>query len=309
MNAASSSAPAAQPPDRTGLAQGVGAYLIWGALPVYFAALAGPRADEIVAHRILWSLVLLAGVIAVMRRGAALVSALRNPRALGMLAGSATLISVNWLTYILAVQNGHVLAASLGYFLNPLVNVVIGVVLLGERLTRVQTAAVGLAAIGVLVLAAGAGTTLWISLVLALSFAFYGLIRKLAPVESVEGLTIETLLLAPFAGGFLLWLGPVNDFGGDMGISLLLAASGIVTATPLLLFAAAARRLPYSTLGLLQYIAPTGQFLLAVFFFREAMTPAHIVCFAFIWTGLALYGAHGGVTARAARRRARASGV
>ncbi len=292
--------------DRVGLAQGVGAYIVWGLLPLFFAALKSVGAMEVVAHRILWSLLLLAVVIVVGRRGPALRAVTRNPRALLMLAGSATLISVNWLTYIWAVTNQHVLAASLGYFLNPLVNVVIGVLLLGERLTRVQTAAVGLAGVGVLVLAVAAGAGLWISLLLAFTFAFYGLIRKVAPVGSIEGLTVETVLLAPFAAAFLIWLGPANSFGETPGLSLLIASTGIITATPLLLFAAAARRLRYATLGLLQYIAPTLQFLCAVVVFGERMTTAHMACFAFIWSGLALYAVHGGITAGAARRRAAA---
>jgi chloramphenicol-sensitive protein RarD len=189
------------------------------------------------------------------------------------------------------VQNGHVLGASLGYFLNPLVNVLLGVVVLGERLKRMQMAAVALAAAGVAVLASGAGTGLWISLSLAFSFGLYGLMRKIAPVESLEGLTVETALLTPFALAYMAWLAS-NDalvFGDAPGLTALLVLAGAVTAVPLLLFAGAARLLPYSTLGLLQYLAPTLQFVLAITVFGEAMTPSHIVCFALIWAGLALY--------------------
>lgn len=277
--------------DRSGLFQGAGAYLLWGFLPLYFLLLKAVDAGEIVADRVVWSLVLLIGIIAVARRFDRLMVALRNPRTLGLLAGSAALISVNWLVYIWAVQHHYVLAASLGYFLNPLVNVVIGVVALGERLNRVQTAAVGLAAAGVLVLATGAGTGLWISLTLALTFGLYGLVRKVAPVESLEGLTVETALLTPFALAYMAWLTSADAlvFGDEAGVTALLVLAGAVTAVPLLLFAAAARRLPYSTLGLLQYLAPTLQFLLAITVFGEALTVPHIICFALIWAGLALY--------------------
>lgn len=277
--------------DRRGLGFGLGAYLIWGFLPLYFLLLAGVTAGEIVADRVVWSLVLLIGILAVAGRFGKLLAVLRNPRTLGLLTISAALISVNWLIYIWAVQNGHVLAASLGYFLNPLVNVLLGVVVLGERLKRMQMAAVALAAAGVAVLASGAGTGLWISLSLAFSFGLYGLVRKVAPVESLEGLTVETALLTPFALAYMAWLAS-NDaliFGDAPGLTALLVLAGAVTAVPLLLFAGAARRLPYSTLGLLQYLAPTLQFLLAITVFGESMTTAHIVCFALIWSGLALY--------------------
>lgn len=277
--------------DRRGLGFGLGAYLIWGFLPLYFLLLAGVTAGEIVADRVVWSLVLLIGILAVAGRFGKLLAVLRNPRTLGLLTISAALISVNWLIYIWAVQNGHVLAASLGYFLNPLVNVLLGVVVLGERLKRTQMAAVALAAAGVAVLASGAGTGLWISLSLAFSFGLYGLVRKVAPVESLEGLTVETALLTPFALAYMAWLAS-NDaliFGDAPGLTALLVLAGAVTAVPLLLFAGAARRLPYSTLGLLQYLAPTLQFLLAITVFGESMTTAHIVCFALIWSGLALY--------------------
>lgn len=283
--------PAAQHLDRRGLGFGLGAYLIWGFLPLYFILLAGVTAGEIVADRVVWSLVLLICILAIAGRFGKLLAVLRTPRTLGLLAISAALISVNWLIYIWAVQNGHVLASSLGYFLNPLVNVLLGVVVLGERLKRMQMAAVALAAAGVAVLASGAGTGLWISLSLAFSFALYGLVRKIAPVESLEGLTVETALLTPLALAYMAWLAS-NDaliFGDAAGLTALLVLAGAVTAVPLLLFAGAARLLPYSTLGLLQYLAPTLQFLLAITVFGEAMTTAHIVCFALIWLGLALY--------------------
>jgi chloramphenicol-sensitive protein RarD len=291
---------------RKGVLFGLAAYLAWGFLPVYFKHLGGVLPTEVVAQRVLWSVLLLAALIAATRRWTHLRAAIANPRALKILTASALLIGANWLIYIWAITADHVLETSLGYFLNPLVNVVMGVVLLKERLTRAQGIAVGLAAIGVAVLAAGASSGLWISLSLAGTFATYGLLRKIAPVESLEGLAIETILLAPVAALYLGWLATRGElaFGSDPHLSWLLALSGVMTATPLLLFAAAARRLRYSTLGLLQYLAPTIQFLLAVLAYGEPLTSAHIVCFALIWAGLAIYAADG---LRRAPLRARAA--
>ena len=288
---------------RRGVAFGLGAYLSWGFLPVYFKALGGVLPTEVVAQRILWSVVFVAGLIAVTRRWPHLRAAVANPKALKILTASALLIAVNWLVYIWAIAAGHVLETSLGYFLNPLVNVLMGVLLLKERLTRAQTIAVVLAALGVSVLAVGAASGLWISLALALSFATYGLLRKIAPVDSLEGLAIETVILAPIAALYLWWLGPAMAFGSTPHISALLALGGVVTATPLLMFAAAARRLRYSTMGLLQYIAPTIQFLLAVLAYGEHLTTAHLICFALIWAGLAVY-AVDGLRRAPGRRRA-----
>jgi chloramphenicol-sensitive protein RarD len=291
-------------PARKGVLFGLGAYLSWGFLPVYFKHLGGVLPTEVVAQRVLWSVLLLAFLIAGARRWPHLRTAIANPRALKILTASALLIGANWLIYIWAIGANHVLETSLGYFLNPLVNVVMGVVLLKERLTRAQGIAVGLAAVGVFVLAVGASSGLWISLALAGTFATYGLLRKIAPVESLEGLSIETILLAPVAALYLGWLSMRGElaFGSDEQVSLLLAFGGVVTAVPLLLFAAAARRLRYSTLGFLQYLAPTIQFLLAVFAYGEPLTTPHIVCFVLIWSGLAVFAADG---LRRAPRRAR----
>lgn len=280
---------------RTGLLLGLGAYTLWGFLPAFFKQLETVSAGEIVAQRILWSLLFLAGLLAFRSSGAALLAAMRNPRARLILAATAALIAVNWLIYVWAVNNGHILASSLGYFLNPLVNVAMGVIFLRERLARAQTIAVALAGIGVAVLAFAAEGGLWISLSLAFTFATYGLLRKIAPVEALEGLSIETLMLAPFALGWVLWLGAAPDgtaFGDGLGVSLLLIAGGVLTAVPLLLFAASARLLPYAELGMLQYIAPTLQFAIGLAY-GETLTTAHIVCFAFIWAGLAVYAADG----------------
>ena len=293
-------APAPERLDRSGLLQGLAAYGWWGVMPLFFWLLAGVDSGEVVAMRVLWSVVFLAAVIVAMRRGAAIAEALRNRRAMLCLAVSAALISVNWLVYIWAIQHHHVLESSLGYFLNPLVNVLIGVVVLRERLGVAQLIAVALAAIGVAVLAFGAGDGIWISLTLAFTFGFYGLVRKVAPVGALDGLALETLILTPFAFAYLFWLS--GDAGVSFGTSAwtttLLILAGVVTAVPLLLFAGAARRLPYSTLGLLQYLAPTIGFLLAISFFGETMTTAHMICFAFIWTGLTIVGVHGTIAAR-----------
>lgn len=291
---------------RQGVVFGLLAYLSWGFLPVYFKLLASVLPTEVVAQRVLWSVLLLAALIVGAKRWPQLRAAFANPRALKILSASALLIGANWLIYIWAIGANHVLETSLGYFLNPLVNVMMGVFLLKEKLTRAQGIAVGLAAIGVSVLAIGAASGLWISLGLAGTFATYGLLRKIAPVESLEGLTIETVLLAPVAAIYLLWLGPASAFGDTAGVSTLLALGGIVTAVPLLLFAAAARRLRYSTLGLLQYLAPTIQFLLAVLAYGEPLTTAHLICFALIWIGLGIYAADG-LRRAPSRRRARAT--
>lgn len=285
---------------RRGIALGLGAYLCWGFLPIYFKLLGGVLPTEVVAQRVVWSVALLGVLILAWGRRPQLAAALRNPRAITILTASALMIGSNWLLYIWAIGARHVLETSLGYFLNPLVNVLMGVLLLKEKLTRAQIVAVSLAAVGVAVLAVGA-EGLWISLGLALSFATYGLLRKVAPVESLEGLTIETILLLPFAALYIAWLSSHGAlaFGTTPGLSVLLALGGVITAVPLLLFAAAARLLPYSTLGLLQYLAPTIQFLLAVLAFGEPLTRAHIICFLFIWAGLAVYAVDGVRRARA----------
>ena len=296
---------------RAGLWLGLGAYLLWGVLPLYFKALAHVAPSEIVAHRILWSLIFLGAVVTLWRRWPALGAALKTPKVLLTLTATALLIGTNWLVYIWAVLNGHVLEGSLGYYLNPLVNVLLGVVLLKERLTRPQMFAVLLAAAGVAVLAIGAGDGLWISLTLAASFATYGFLRKVAPVESIEGLSIETLILAPIALGWVLWREQAGSggFGVSTGTDTLLILAGAATAIPLLLFTAAAKRLPYSTLGFLQYIAPSLQFLLAVLVFGEPLTTAHLVCFGAIWAALLIFAGDGIRSGRAAAARARAEAL
>ena len=274
-----------------GLALGLTAYALWGVLPIYFKELHGVPAVDIVAHRILWSLPFLAVLITARRGWGKVHDALSRPRTLAILLVSALLIGGNWLLYVYAVTGGHILAASFGYYLNPLVNVLLGRFVLRERLSRMQWTAVAIAAAGIAVLAAGALGQLWISLALCGSFALYGLLRKVVSADPLTGLSIETGVLFPLA---LVWLGsralaaePVmGSSARDTGLLLI---AGIVSTTPLLLFTAAAKRLPYSTLGMLQFIAPTLQFLIAVLLYGEAFTTAHAVAFPAIWTALVLY--------------------
>jgi len=276
---------------RLGFAYGLGAYALWGVLPVYFKAIAAIGAVDIVAHRILWSMPFLAALITLARGWRQVRETARDRRTLGMLTLTAVLIGGNWLLYVYAVTSGHILAASFGYYLNPLANVLLGRFVLHERLSRLQWIAVAIAGAGISVLAAGALGQLWISLTLCVSFALYGLLRKIVPADAVTGLSIETAILFPFA---LLWLGwrtaaGVPTFGYSNAETGLLLLAGIVSTTPLLLFTAAARRLPYSTLGMLQFVAPTLQFLLAVLFYGEMFRSAHAIAFAAIWAALALY--------------------
>lgn len=274
------------------MAQAVGAYFIWGFLPVYFNLLKAVPPLEVVAHRIAWSVLLLLAMLYFRRRIAALVEALTTRRLLVPMLASAALIGANWLIYIWAVTNGHVAAASLGYFLNPLLNVLLGFLFLKEKLTRWQWVAVALAGVGVAILATGTLEALWISLSLALTFGFYGLVRKVAPVGPMVGLASETIIMLPAALGLFLWWGMegVGHFG-TLGrqVDVLLLAAGVVTAVPLLLFASAARRMKYATIGLIQYIGPTIQFMLAIFLYREPLATTHLVTFPLIWAGLVLY--------------------
>lgn len=276
---------------RQGLALGISAYGLWGVLPIYFKALRAIDAFNIVAHRIVWSVPILVALLSFTGTWGEVREALRNRKAVILLTITALLIGGNWLLYVYAVNSGHILAGSLGYYLNPLANVLLGRIVLKERLTWLQWAAVALAAMGITALAIGALSQLWISLTLCASFATYGLLRKIAPVDAVAGLAIETGLLFPFAAGWLLWGNAAGDpiFGASRLDVVLILLAGVVTAIPLLLFTAAARRLPYSTLGMLQFIAPTFQFLIAVLIYGEPFTRAHAIAFGAIWTALALY--------------------
>lgn len=278
--------------DRRGLAFGVGAYGLWGLLPLYFRLLGPIDAGEIVAQRVLWSALLVAIIVVAVGRGAQLRAAFVDRRALANLVASAVFIAINWLVYVWAVLHGEVLAASLAYFLNPLLNVLLGVVLLGERMNRTQAAAVALAGAGVALFAFGSSwTALGISLSLAISFALYGLIRKTVSVGALEGLMVETTLLAPVALGYLLFLSSKQPLAFDQGAGMagLLVVAGAVTTAPLLLFSAAARRLKLATMGMLQFLAPSLQFVLAIMVFGETLTPVRMACFGLIWAGLAVY--------------------
>lgn len=276
---------------RRGLGYGVGAYFFWGLFPIYLKALGDVPPGEVLAHRIVWSLLLTAAAIVVAGRAPGISAALRKPKLLLTLLATAVLIAVNWLLYIHAVTTGRILSASLGYYLNPLVSVGMGVLVLKERLGRLQVAAIGVALAGIAVLAFNAGGALWISITLAFSFATYGLLRKVAPIDPLGGLAIETAILTPLAGFYLLWHAAQGEasFGVSRTTDVLLLASGAATAVPLLFFSAAAKRLRYATVGMLQFIAPSLQFALAVFLYGEAVTWAHMVCFAAIWTAVAIY--------------------
>ncbi|RYE01931.1 MAG: EamA family transporter RarD [Sphingomonadales bacterium] len=277
------------PIDRKGILFAIGAYGSWGILPLYIHLLHGVPAFQVLAHRVLWSLLFLAGIILVLRRVKSIARAIRG-RTILLLLASAALIAINWIVYIWAVLNNHLLEASLGYFMNPLVNVALGVIVLGERLRRWQGIAIGVAAAGVLVLAVSGGGALWISLTLAASFGAYGLVRKVAAIDALGGLTFETLLLAPFCLGWLIHADGLGEgaFGTSTSITTLLIVAGPITAIPLLWFSAAARRLPLSTMGLLQFMAPTIQFGLALLF-GEPLRTVHFVTFPLIWAGCALF--------------------
>ncbi len=295
-------------PALAGAAYAFGAYLIWGFFPAYWKLLGGVAPGTIIAHRIAWSFVFVAGLMAVGQKWGELRAVLRNRRVLRVLAISTALISCNWLLFIWAVNSGHVTEASLGYYINPLVNVLLARLFLGERLRRLQLVAVAFAMAGVLWLAVGLGVVPWVSLTLAATFGLYGLLRKQAPVEALTGLTVETALATPIALAYLLLFVPAGArFGGSAGEAALLVGSGVATAVPLLWFAMGARRLRYSTLGIIQYVAPTCQLGLAVLAYGEPFTARHAVTFGLIWTAVALYAADGFFFGRAPAPRAAAA--
>jgi chloramphenicol-sensitive protein RarD len=277
---------------RIGTLLGLSAYIIWGSFPAYFKAVASVPVPEILAHRIIWSVVFLLVFVFVTGRGRQLAETLKDRRARGVLLVTALLLSVNWFTFIGAVAAGKVLESSLGYYINPLVSVFLGFLFLKERLTRRQWASIALAGTGVVVQTVMVGRLPAISLVLAFSFGLYGLVRKAAGVKPVTGLTVEMLLICPVAlayMGTLMAGGRARFLSGNTHIDVLLLLAGVITATPLILYGRALRRLRLSTMGIMQYIVPTSHFLWAVLAFGESFTMAHLVSFGFIWTALALY--------------------
>lgn len=286
-----------------GLFYAFGAFTIWGLFPLYFVLIRQVAPFEVVLQRSLWSLVFLGLLLTGLKRWAWLKQVLAEPRKLPLFAFSALLLACNWLVYVYAIQSQQVVEASLGYFINPLVNVLLGVLVLREKLSRVKWVAVALAAAGVAWLTWHLGRLPWIALVLACSFGVYGLVRKTSSLGALEGLALETLLLSPLVLPVLLWWTATHDgvwSQGDLGVSAWLALSGPLSALPLLLFAAAARRLPLATVGLVQYLSPSIQLLLGIWVFHEPFSTARLVGFGCIWAALAL------VSAEALRQSLRA---
>lgn len=280
---------------RDGVLLGLAAYGLWGLAPIYFKAVTSVAgALEVLAHRIVWSVLLLVILMTALRQWPVAWRAVRDRRTLLTLVATTALVAANWFGYIYAAATERIVEASLGYFINPLLNVLLGFVFLGERLRPAQRVSVGLATVGVGVMAVGRGVPPYISLFLAGTFAFYGLLRKRVAAGALVGLTIETMLLSPLALGYLVML-EQRQSGGFLhrggGADVLLIASGLVTTVPLLCFAGAARRLRLSTLGFLQYLAPSLQLILGVLVYGEAFTWVHGLSFGFIWTGLTLYSA------------------
>jgi chloramphenicol-sensitive protein RarD len=314
-----STASSTVPPDfdpvretRNGLLGVIGAFLIWGLLPLYLRQMHMVPALQIMSHRLVWCCLFVMIWLALRGQLGGVRAALADRATVLKLCASAVLISINWITYVWGVNNGHVVESSLGYFINPLVNVLLGVVILSERLNRAQWAAVAIATAGVVWLTIQAGRPPWIALTLAASFGTYGLIRKVVRVDAIAGLATETLLIAPFGLAFLLW--SESRGSGVLGhapvwLDAMLIGGGVVTAIPLALFAYGARRIPYSTVGLVQYIGPTIQLLLGVFLWDEPFGGARLIGFALIWTALAIYAVDGVVRNRRARRVAMASSV
>jgi len=280
------------PPSRQGFLLGLAAYVMWGGFPLYWPLLEPAGSVELLAHRIWWSVITLAVLVLVLRRAGQFRALFRDRRVFLLLSLAAVVITINWGTYIYGVTNDRVVETSLGYFMNPLVTVLMGVVLLGERLRPLQWLAMGVGAVACLVLTVDYGHPPWIALVLAFSFGTYGLAKKQAGVEAVESLTLETLLLAPLALAYLAWLTAQGDSTFDtegVGHALLLMSAGLVTAVPLLCFGAAAIRVPMVTLGLLQYLAPVLQFGLGVVYFHEDMSGGRWIGFVLVWVALAIF--------------------
>ena len=295
--------PSSTPQARSGVWYALGAYTLWGLLPLYWRLLHAIPLGEVLAHRVLWSAVTTLLILAVLRRLPELLAAWADRRKRWMLLISALLIGCNWSIYILAVYRGELVQASLGYYINPLMSVGMGVVLLGERLSRIQITAVILAGAGVIVLGAHHQGLPWVALGLAVSFAFYGYVKKRLGVDSLIGLTVETLWLTPVAGLYLAYRASEQApaFGSAGAATALLVGAGAITLAPLFLFNAAARRLPLSTLGFYQYLSPSIQLVMAVVWFHEPFTRMHGTAFGLIWAALGLYTWDAVAKARAAR--------
>lgn len=276
---------------RRGMVAGVVAYLLWGVFPLYWHAVSAASALEILAHRIVWSLVSVVVVLMLLRTPRSWLRSVFNRRKLPRMAAASILIAVNWLTYIWGVNAGYVVETSLGYFINPLFNVVVGVLAFGERLGRLGRIGVALAAGGVVVIAWESWRTLWISLLLTVSFGLYGAAKKRASLPALQGLAVESGLLAPLAVAYLAWLGASGGlvFGTDAGVTTLLMVGGPVTLLPLWLFAVAAPRIPFGVVGILQYVAPTIQFLLGITFFGQHVVPSYWAGLVLVWVGSAAY--------------------
>jgi chloramphenicol-sensitive protein RarD len=291
---------------RLGVVSGLAAYATWGLFPLYFPLLEPAGGLEIVAHRVLWSLAFVGILLTVTRRWSQVRALATDGRRLLVLAGAAVLIAANWLVFVYGVNSGHVVETSLGYFINPLVSVLLGVVVFTERLRPLQWAAVAVAALAVAVLTVDYGRPPWIALTLALTFGLYGVMKKLVRVDAAPGLFVETALMALPAA---VVLGVLHAAGGETfgnagaGNAVLLASSGIATAIPLLLFATAARRIPLSTVGLLQYVCPLMQLAIGVFAYDEPMPPARLAGFAIVWVALAVFTADSLRHARTGSRR------
>ncbi len=279
-------------PQASGLLPALGAYLIWGFLPLYLILVKTVPAFEFVGWRIIWTLPLCLAIVAFRRQFPELLAALKSPRSLLALLASSVLIGINWFVYIWAIMAGEVFATSIGYYLNPLLNVLLGTLVLGEKLSKRQWLAVAIASVAVALLAAGAVTSLWISLSLGFSFALYGLVRKQVAVGSLPGLTIESAILLLPAIGIAAYYAASpqgSAFGQDAWMSTLIVFSGVLTAVPLLLFAIAARRMDYSTLGFIQYLSPTIVFFLGLFVFHQPLAPAKLASFVLIWVAVAIF--------------------
>jgi chloramphenicol-sensitive protein RarD len=290
-----------------GVAATAAAFFIWGVFPLYIVGLSRVSALQITAHRVAWSCLFVLALLAVRRELGSIGEAAKRPGVLIRLAGSAILVSVNWLAFVWAVNHNHTVEVSLGYYINPLLNVVLGILVLKERLNRVQWISVAIATAGVAYLTFQTGQVPWVALAVATSFGVYGLIRKVAQVSALPGLGIEMMMLMPFALGYLIWCeaNGIGSFGHSGSfVDTLLVLSCVVTATPLALFSYGARLLPYSTVGILQYIAPTLQLICAVFIMGEPFQRTRAVGFALIWIALVVYAVDGILRSR---RIARAS--